>query len=379
MARRKYLRRFVRRRLELSGKQILAWADAWFQRTNQWPKKHSGWIPGTDGEKWANVDQSLRSGRRGLPGGSSLARLLKEHRRVRNHKDLPRLTIQQILVWAQAHYQATGTWPKATSGVIAGTRDETWNGIETALRDGLRGLSGGSSLAQVLARFRGVRNEKDLPFFTIEQILAWVDSYHERTGKWPTYRDGLIIDSQGETWNAVHLALRDGTRGLVGGSSLAQLLTQYRGVRNSKRLPDLTEGQILTWADNHHQCTGSWPTRRSGPIVEAPGETWLIIDKALCLGRRGLPGGSSLPRFLKEHRGRRLYQFRPDLTEKQVLAWADAHYQRTGQWPNIRSGSIPESSGVTWLSVHRDLVKGYRGFPGGSSLRQFLEEHGRNR
>jgi hypothetical protein len=47
---------------------------------------------------------ALRLGLRGLPGGSSLARLLDEQRRVRNVKNLPPLTEEQILAWADEHH-----------------------------------------------------------------------------------------------------------------------------------------------------------------------------------------------------------------------------------------------------------------------------------
>jgi hypothetical protein len=308
----------------------------------------------------------------------SLARLLVSHRRALNRLNLPRLTIQQILFWAQAHYQEHGTWPNADSGPIPGTR-ETWLRIETALRQGNRGLEGGSSLAQLLAHYRGVRNDKDLPPFTEDQILSWADAHHRRTGQWPTAKSGPIHDAQQETWLAVHDALYHGGRGLPGGSSLAQLLTLHRGVRNEKRLPDLTVEMILAWADAHHQRTGHWPNRKSGPIAEAPGETWMAIEHALYRGSRGLPGGSSLTGLLAEHRGRRSRQRLPNLTVEIILAWADAHHQRTGTWPGPESGIIAESPGTTWLAVHKALSQGGRGFPGGSSLQRFLEEHGRRR
>ena len=35
----------------------------------------------------------------------------------------------------------------------------------------------------------------------------------------------------------------------------------------------------------------------SGPIAEAPGETWKSVDLALRYGYRGLPGGASLARL----------------------------------------------------------------------------------
>src|ERR1044072_8473627 len=69
-------------------------------------------------------------------------------------------------------------------------------------------------------------------------------------------------------------------------------------------LPDLSEEQILAWADAHFARLDKWPTTHAGPIPEAAGETWLSVEAALCMGLRGLPGGSSIARFLKEHRGR---------------------------------------------------------------------------
>src|SRR5262249_55019273 len=47
-----------------------------------------------------------------------------------------------------------------------------------------------------------------------------------------------------------------------------------RTYRSSPRAPELSIAQILTWADAHFQRTGRWPAARSGPIADAPGETW---------------------------------------------------------------------------------------------------------
>src|SRR5262245_35930304 len=48
---------------------------------------------------------------------------------------------------------------------------------DAALRLGLRGLPGGSSLARLLAARRGVRNHLDLPPLTVTKVLAWADRY----------------------------------------------------------------------------------------------------------------------------------------------------------------------------------------------------------
>lgn len=113
---------------------------------------------------------------------------------------------------------------------------------------------------------------------------------------------GPIDDAPGETWTGVDQALAKGQRGLPGGSSLAKLLVEYRGVRNRNSPPILTGEQILAWAYAHLARTSKWPTVKYGPVIDAPDETWSVIDGALREGLRGLPGGSSLARLIIEHR-----------------------------------------------------------------------------
>lgn len=119
------------------------------------------------------------------------------------------------------------------------------------------------------------------PDLSIRQILAWADAFHARTGRWPSKTAGLIPESDGNTWNAVHLALLRGSRGLERGSSLARLLAEQRGKRNHLDLPRLTIKQILRWADRHYRRSSDWPTLNSGTVAEAPTETWHNLDAAL--------------------------------------------------------------------------------------------------
>jgi len=119
-------------------------------------------------------------------------------------------------------------------------------------------------------------------------------------------------------WNA-EACLRKGLRGLQGGSSLAKLLAEHRGVRNTADLPPLTEEQILNWADSHKAQTEKWPNQTSGPVNDAPGETWSGVNTALQSGGRGFPGGSSIVKILEEKRGIRNRLNLPPLTEEQIL------------------------------------------------------------
>ena len=244
--------------------------------------------------------------------------------------------------------------------------------MQSALFSGLRGLAGGSSLPRLLAEQRGVRNVHGLPPLTEEQVLAWADAHHARTGRWPVSGSGPIAEAPGETWGAVNQALYRGLRGLAGGSSLARLLARERGVRNEKRLPPFRIPDILRWADAHRHRHGTWPTCQSGPIPEAPGDDWRRVNTALNRGQRGLRGGYSLARLLADRRGVRNVTALPPLTEEQILAWADAHRARTGRWPAIRSGPIPEAPGETWQGVQNALYIGLRGLPGGSSIARLL-------
>ena len=118
---------------KLTYEQILEWADEHHERTGQWPKQNSGPVRAAKGETWGGVEGALFRQTRGLPGGSSIAKLLAEHRDVRNIKELQPLTIQQILEWADEHHERTGQWPKQNSGPVRAAKGETWSGVAHAL------------------------------------------------------------------------------------------------------------------------------------------------------------------------------------------------------------------------------------------------------
>ena len=145
--------RGVRNRLaqpSLPVKKILKWADAHKRRTGKWPTRESGTIPGAKGENWSAVHESLRHGRRGHRGGSSLAKRLSTHRDRPYRKKGGPLKIKQVLAWAKSHHRRTGYWPTKDAGRITGTKNERWGTIDAALKGGFRTLRGGSSLAKLL-------------------------------------------------------------------------------------------------------------------------------------------------------------------------------------------------------------------------------------
>jgi len=151
------------------------------------------------------------------------------------------------------------------------------------------------------------------------------------------------------------------------GTSLAQLLAEQRGVRHRDRQPQLTEEQILGWAETNQARNGRWPTRHDGAVTDAPGETWERVDVALRQAKRGLPGGRSLVQLLRGARGVRPVR-RAVLTVEQIVQWAEAHARRHGAWPMNDAGPVEGVPGLTWTAVDLALRNGLRGLPGGSSL-----------
>jgi hypothetical protein len=79
-------------------------------------------------------------------------------------------------------------------------------------------------------------------------------------------------------------------------------------------------------------------------VRENLNENWRKIDHALCYGLRGLPGGSSLARFLAEHRGARNAKALPPLTEEQLLPAKPA--RREGTTRNLPAALSPSDDAL---------------------------------
>jgi hypothetical protein len=141
----------------------------------------------------------------------------------------PRLTYAQILEWADEYRRRTGRWPTQRAGRVPGG-GLTWAALTQALREGLRGLPGGDSLAGLLARERGAQpasGRYHRESLTEEDILSWAEHHRALTGRWPSAASGVVAAAQEETWGALNQALIWGRRGLPGGTSLSRLLAEW--------------------------------------------------------------------------------------------------------------------------------------------------------
>jgi hypothetical protein len=321
-------------RPKLTVAQILRWADAHRRRTGEWPTCRSGVIPGAPGESWAKADEALRCGRRGLPVGGSLALLLSERRGRRTRVALPPLTEAQILAWADAHHRQTGRWPSTSSGPVAGVAGEHWMTINSALRDGLRGLPGGDSLSRLLVR-HGRRRGPDGP------------------NAWTAEEDELL-----RRLSPAEAARRTGR----------DLRSVYQR-RHRLRLPD---------ARKRYRCTVAAPAPRIAPPASEHGSKRPA-------GRQGCPRGVCMCRTARPAGGRcethpgadAMGMAKPPLSVALILRWADAHQKHIGRWPGPESGPVRAAPGENWQAVNQALYKGLRGLPGGDSLARLLVRRGR--
>ena len=317
-------------------------------------------------DTWSGIRIALKNGARGLPRPITLADFLWEKRGVPNKANRPKLSVEQILKWIDEHKKQQGVWPDQNSGPVQDTV-ESWRGIDVALNKGGRGLPGRSSIRTLLSDHRGVRNSKHKPALSVSQILKAADAFQARTGQWPkTSMTAELAEGTEDSWASIDAALRLGKRGLRK-SSLADLLSRHRGVRNHLKAPHLNLKQILRWADRHKREAGVWPTADTGQITGAKHEKWANVQAALTQGTRGLPGGDSLSRLLERERGARNRLNTPSLTIRQILRWADEHKAQYGDYPIIhdKRGPAPDES---WLALNASLERGKRGLPGGSSL-----------
>lgn len=298
---------------------IIDWITLFINKYERKPNMSDGNIEFAEGEyareTWSGVNAALWRGGRGQPGKSSLASLIQENFGIKNIQDLPALSATLILDWIKQYIDVHGKKPNRTSGIIEPVSEEykgiTWTIINTALEVGTRGLPGGSSLAKLIDNKMGIANPMNLPLLNEELIINWVTQFINTHKEKPLRSSGVIefasADHKGITWLAVDSALKRGSRGISGKSSLASLIAKTFSFKNHMNLSPLTEEMIVGWVTQYIDIHGEKPTQNSGIldfVSEAyKGITWLAINTALDKGGRELLGGSSLAKLIEKHLG----------------------------------------------------------------------------
>jgi len=165
---------------------------------------------------WKTVDQRLRDGWGGLPGGSSLPQLCRELGLITCGKDLTKKKTKKAI---RAYFKETGKAPSMEHG------DATkWLGFKITWKMAdyrVRRLFG-KSLYNLCLEMGLATYGKNL---TLNKIREAIQAYRKEMGKLPANQSGDAERWFGFKirWATVDHRLRKGLAGLPGGSSLSKL------------------------------------------------------------------------------------------------------------------------------------------------------------
>lgn len=348
---------------------IIECAKNWKKLNNDWPKKGDGLINDDSQFKWIQVHNWLLR-----TYELTLAGFLFQELGVIHHLAKNKLSVSQIIEWAKHHYDTKGDWPTHRSGPVLAQPTEDWARIRYCLLEGLRGLPSKKSLEVLLYEELGVKGYLAGKKLTESSILDLARKHFASTGKWPTsYSPWIFGDS--DNWNAIDVALRVGHRGLLGGSSLSNLLHINGCKLNRTKLKIPSLSSILEAADKFYEKFGDYPKKSSGVDDLFSKINWHTINNKL---KRGLISGTkstSLAELWEEHFNRRNVGKLDDLSEKQVLNWCEEFYKINGKYPTNRSNSIPSMGSETFMSIDTALREDRRGFEGFKSLSDLLAKY----
>ena len=102
-------------------------------------------------ETWPSINQALRGGGRGLPGGSSLADFLLRHGFAERKPDLTVEMIREAVVKFREANGGENPTKKSGDATPYFGSTETWKNVDSASYNGNRGLPGGSYLSKFCA------------------------------------------------------------------------------------------------------------------------------------------------------------------------------------------------------------------------------------
>lgn len=240
----------------------------------RFPKRSDGTKDCPYGSTWGALDAALRTGRYGLPGGSSLARLAGGGR-------WPTLSDEEIVKAAQRFKRQYGRWPQKRDS--EGPSGKTWSGIDQQLR------GRGSSLNQLL----GVAKK---PPLSERLVLKAGEKYRVEHGRWPSKRDGSTLAYLGfeDTWNCVNEAFVGGLRGLT---SQAKSMHEFFASVDAQGSSGKKPADVRQLMRDFKAAFGKYPSAAS---PDFNGHKWKTLNMRLSAGYAGVPGGSSLAKLKAE-------------------------------------------------------------------------------
>jgi len=153
----------------LTHEIILSDMDAFYPLHEGWPMSHDlRPVPNKPDESWVGYQTALHSGGRGLEPGWTIVKLLAAYRGVKNQKDSD-ITEDKIVEYIKKFVALHGRPPYSNDKApVPDAPYEKWSNLDSCLRQGLRSLHGGSSLADLAYRKLGL-GYKNMPYKPIDE------------------------------------------------------------------------------------------------------------------------------------------------------------------------------------------------------------------
>lgn len=236
----------------------------------------------------------------------------------------------------------------------------TWERIDSRLRDGHRGLPGGTSLSKWLDE--AYPAERYQAPITSASMLAWVTAHLAANGgDFPHVASGQI-PGVNRTWMNLNDALRKRQLAFTRCSSLSAWLDEQFPLDRKKPAARLTANMILELVDGYRaEHDGAFPYRESGKVAGL-NMTWTQLDNAL------RQGGKSLAKWLVKR-----YPDFVEVPEQRLRAWVDEYARESERaLPTSASGEIP-GTGWTWTQVDRAFRSGAWRWSTDNSLSAWLD------
>lgn len=189
-------------------------------------------------------------------------------------------------------------------------------------------------------------------------VISWAEWHMSKYGKPPISTSTEKAPGQTATWEVIFGAAGRGLRGLPK-VSLYRLLIEHFGLNHpcdGMTAEEIEQG-AETFVEHNHRpplSEDAYNDRLSWKMVYG----WYA----------GITGKSL--RMILEQRFSR-----PTMTAAWLKARVRHHIKATGTTPTVNSGRLLDAPVEVWRSIDGNLRHGSRGFPGGSSLSLFIDEH----
>jgi hypothetical protein len=298
----------------------------------------------------------------------------------------PNLTKEIIINWVRSYIDKHKRKPYKSDGIVEFAEGEfkgiIWNSINSALNRGNRGLPGNSSLSDLIEENFDIKNPKNAPQLSENSICDLIQTFIDLYERKPQSTDENVPGIEGLSWANIDRRLREGSYGLPGGSSLAQLIRERFSIRDQVIVPTIPLEMIHSWVESYLAEYREKPTAKSGKIKYASGEfqglSWHSVNQAIKTGKTSLPKGSTLADYIAATFGIKNPKKAVAITKSLVLKWVDQFMQKHERKPTVNDGIIEfagaDFPGLTWRLLNNYLSKGGRSLQGGSSLSKLIKE-----